>query len=220
MDSATSKKVAEEQRQADIRRQIALLQAQLNDGATSDSAVELPPSPNRKRPSTSILVPDTPSSMCFCHLRVLYLYILTQLSVEKKKVAEPQKNHASVASSSTRTRTPASTVPLSKAGPSFPLQRQSASATPPPPSTVLQKLAKAHNKKTSSSEREATTTRSTAFSARPPAPSQDPSEEFGTKRDDDMTVIEDLTLGPADHKPPFDDPHFEKLEPNSGIRLS
>ncbi|TBU51989.1 hypothetical protein BD310DRAFT_862590 [Dichomitus squalens] len=35
-----------------------------------------------------------------------------------------------------------------------------------------------------------------------------------------MTVIEDLPLGPAEHKPPFDDPHFERLEPNSGIRLS
>ncbi|PIL27289.1 hypothetical protein GSI_10436 [Ganoderma sinense ZZ0214-1] len=200
MDSATSKNVAEEQRQADLRRQIALLQAQLNDGATSDPVLDLPPSPGRKRPSTSILVPDTPS--------------------KKKKAAEPQKKHAYVAPSSTHTRVSGLSAPLPKAGPSFPLQRSNASATPPPPSTVLQKLAKAHNKKTGSSEREAAITRSTAFSSRPPAPSHDPSDEFGTKRDDDMTLIEDLTLGPADHKPPFDDPHFEKLEPNSGIRLA
>lgn len=39
-------------------------------------------------------------------------------------------------------------------------------------------------------------------------------------RDDNLALIEDIPLGPADHKPPFDDPHFEKLEPNSGIRLS
>ncbi|KAI1798437.1 hypothetical protein LXA43DRAFT_875943 [Ganoderma leucocontextum] len=199
MDSATSKKVAEEQRQAEIRRQIASLQAQLNDGATFESAAELP-SPNRKRSSTSILVPETPS--------------------KKKKVAEPQKKRPPVASSSTHTRVPAPSAPLPKAGPSFPLQRPNATAAPTPPSTVLQKLAKAHNKKSGSSEQDPAATRSTAFSARPPAPNQASSEELGTRRDDDMTLIEDLTLGPAEHKPPFDDPHFEKLEPNSGIRIA
>ncbi|KAK7688515.1 hypothetical protein QCA50_008053 [Cerrena zonata] len=32
--------------------------------------------------------------------------------------------------------------------------------------------------------------------------------------------MEDLEIGPTEHKAPFDDPHFLKLEPNSGIRLS
>ena len=41
-----------------------------------------------------------------------------------------------------------------------------------------------------------------------------------TKRYGKLTIVEDLVLGPVDHKPPFDDPRFEKLEPNSGIRLS
>ena len=40
------------------------------------------------------------------------------------------------------------------------------------------------------------------------------------KRDDRLALIEDLEVGPTDYKPPFDDPHFQQLEPNSGIRLS
>lgn len=40
------------------------------------------------------------------------------------------------------------------------------------------------------------------------------------KRDDQLALIEDLEVGPVDHIPPIDDPNFEKLEPNSGIRLS
>ena len=39
------------------------------------------------------------------------------------------------------------------------------------------------------------------------------------KRDDRLALVEDLEVGPHDHKAPFDDPNFERLEPNSGIRL-
>ena len=39
-------------------------------------------------------------------------------------------------------------------------------------------------------------------------------------RDDRLALIEDLEVGPINHRPPFDDPHFRQLEPNSGIRLS
>ncbi len=39
-------------------------------------------------------------------------------------------------------------------------------------------------------------------------------------RDDNLTLIEELELGPYEHKSPFDDPLFERLEPHSGIRLS
>lgn len=38
-------------------------------------------------------------------------------------------------------------------------------------------------------------------------------------RNRDGTVIEHIELGPIDHKPPRDDPTFEKTEPNSGIAL-
>ena len=88
MDSATSKKAEEEQRQADIRRQIALLQAQLNDGATSDPVVGLPPSPSRKRPNTSILVPETPSSACLWFLSTLiYAFWLSFTLTDNKQIA-------------------------------------------------------------------------------------------------------------------------------------
>ena len=64
MDSVSSKKGEDERRQADIRRQIALLQAQLDDGDTSQPLQETA-SPRRKRPSPSggVLIPETPSSM-------------------------------------------------------------------------------------------------------------------------------------------------------------
>ncbi|KAI0718404.1 hypothetical protein C8T65DRAFT_763318 [Cerioporus squamosus] len=139
MDSATNKKTTEEERQAEIRRQIALLQAQLGEADHSETAVK------------------------------------------------PPRN------------------------------------VPPPPSssTVLQKLAQAHNQKSKATPQEVVT-RSNSFSARPP-PVAPPSESDGGNshaRDENLALVEDLPMGPAEHKPPFDDPHFEKLEPNSGIRLS
>ncbi|EUC55690.1 Cdc23 protein, partial [Rhizoctonia solani AG-3 Rhs1AP] len=39
-------------------------------------------------------------------------------------------------------------------------------------------------------------------------------------RNDDLTVKEDLPLGPIDHPAPFDDPRWERREPYSGIHLS
>ena len=38
-------------------------------------------------------------------------------------------------------------------------------------------------------------------------------------RDDQLAIIEDLRPGPEEHKPPPDDPNFDKVEPHSGIRL-
>lgn len=66
-----------------------------------------------------------------------------------------------------------------------------------------------------------TVTRSSAFgqqAAIPPVAEE--SRTYGAKRDDNLALIEDLEIGPYEHKAPFDDPHFEQLEPNSGIRLS
>lgn len=40
-----------------------------------------------------------------------------------------------------------------------------------------------------------------------------------SQRDENLVIVEDLRMGPADHKPPPDDPFFERLEPNSGIHL-
>ena len=39
------------------------------------------------------------------------------------------------------------------------------------------------------------------------------------QRDENLAIVEDLQMGPADHKPPLDDPLFERLEPNSSIHL-
>lgn len=83
------------------------------------------------------------------------------------------------------------------------------------PSTVLEKLAKAHSQK-GSQPAKAIIVRSTAFTQLAVV---DVGEDVPA-RDDRLAIVEDLVLGPVDHKPPFDDPRFEKLEPNSGIRLS
>jgi hypothetical protein len=39
-------------------------------------------------------------------------------------------------------------------------------------------------------------------------------------RDDRLVLMEELEPGPYEHKPPFDDPLFERFEPHSGIRLA
>lgn len=41
----------------------------------------------------------------------------------------------------------------------------------------------------------------------------------GTERRFDGTVIENLTIGPIDHLRPKSDPDFDRIEPNSRIRL-
>ncbi|CAE6461721.1 unnamed protein product [Rhizoctonia solani] len=45
-------------------------------------------------------------------------------------------------------------------------------------------------------------------------------ERVAATRNDDMTVKEELPLGPIDHPAPFDDPRWERREPYSGIHLS
>lgn len=64
--------------------------------------------------------------------------------------------------------------------------------------------------------------RSTGFTEKPkdiePAPQEERS--IASKRDDRLALIDDLEPGPYEHNPPFDDPKFDKLEPNSGINLT
>ncbi|KAI3619756.1 dna replication protein [Moniliophthora roreri] len=67
--------------------------------------------------------------------------------------------------------------------------------------------------------------RTSAFTDRPHQPdlSQLPtasSSSSGPRRDECLALIEDLEAGPLEHTPPFDDPNFDTIEPNSGIRLS
>lgn len=60
---------------------------------------------------------------------------------------------------------------------------------------------------------------SSQIDAAPPTATQ-PAPDMVQNRDDRLAIIEQLEVGPIDHKPPHDDPHFGRLEPNSGIRLS
>ncbi|TCD60851.1 hypothetical protein EIP91_009400 [Steccherinum ochraceum] len=59
---------------------------------------------------------------------------------------------------------------------------------------------------------------------RPPPAAAELGDDYKTlgvpQRDDRLALVEDLEIGPSEHTAPFDDPHFEHLEPNSGIRLS
>lgn len=98
----------------------------------------------------------------------------------------------------------------------------------PAPSNVLAKLASQNNQSKDTSPTD-NITRSSAF-AEKPVPQPDLNAVASMRRPDDvidaptrdnrLALIEDLEVGPIDHKPPFDDPHFQQLEPNSGIRLS
>ncbi|RPD65157.1 hypothetical protein L227DRAFT_590680 [Lentinus tigrinus ALCF2SS1-6] len=195
MDSATSKKTAEQERQAEIRRQIALLQAQLGDTAhTEDSSSEQPS--KRKTQEPHVLIPGTPS--------------------KRRKIAEQTTTSKPIPQAVRNKAAPTHTA----FGPSFPLQKPNNAPPPAASSTVLQKLAQAHSQKSKGSSQEVIT-RSNSFAARPPPLASPPEHEAAesSARDDNLALIEDLLIGPTEHKPPFDDPHFEKLEPNSGIRL-
>lgn len=104
----------------------------------------------------------------------------------------------------------------------------------PAPSNLLSKLSKLSGG-TAKKEQANSTQRSHSLLARPePEPSiasnpkiiavppsaSQPVSDMVPNRDDRLAIIEQLKVGPMDHKPPLDDPHFERLEPNSGIRLS
>ncbi|KAG9098920.1 hypothetical protein FRC07_010574, partial [Ceratobasidium sp. 392] len=56
--------------------------------------------------------------------------------------------------------------------------------------------------------------RSTSFAQ--PAPK----EPAAPTRNEDLTIKEELPLGPIDHPAPFDDPRWDRMEPYSGIHLS
>lgn len=87
----------------------------------------------------------------------------------------------------------------------------------PAPSQLLSKLAQ-HATTSPDDDQVIPVARSTALTDKPAEPSTSTAPQ--PTRGDDLTVIEDIQPGPYDHHPPFDDPHFDKLEPHSGIRLS
>ncbi|KAH9896607.1 hypothetical protein C8Q73DRAFT_686215 [Cubamyces lactineus] len=204
MNSITSKKTTEQEKQEEIRRQIAFFQAQLHSANPAGQDVPAPPSsPKRKRSNSHLLAPATPSPK------------------KKKPLNQARRSPSSTAGATNGSRKPPATAHRPIPTPSFPLKPNKATSAPAAASTVLQKLAQVHKAKDKAPVQDAVV-RSSAFSSKPapitPYVEVDPIQT--QTRDETMAVIEELTLGPSDHNPPFDDPHFEKLEPNSGIRLS
>ncbi|KAH8084898.1 hypothetical protein BXZ70DRAFT_565895 [Cristinia sonorae] len=209
MESTTSRKLNEEEKQAELRRQIAILQAQLKD-APSDLSKTQPPtkpyptSPRRRKPEQNTLAPGTPSPK------------RRKLDDASSKPFGPH-SHKPIPSLTSQLK------PLVSSSKSRLPTISAGTADLPPkagPSNVLSKLASLS--KSQHEEKAEGPTRSSAFSTRPaPQPTRD--EEVTVpgipRRDERLALVEDLPLGPAEHNAPFDDPHFEYLEPNSGIRL-
>ncbi|OSD07685.1 hypothetical protein PYCCODRAFT_1401648 [Trametes coccinea BRFM310] len=205
MDSITNKKLTDQERQEQIRRQIALLQAELDTGPATLVPPTLPSSPKRKRSNSHLLAPATPSP-------------------KKKKPVDSDRfkgrhNDGPAAQRKTVSSHPSLHRNIQPVA-SFPLKAQKP-LPPPAASTLLQKLAQVHKAKEKAPDTEVIS-RSTAFTAEPaPIVSNAGASQIDAHaRDETLALVEELELGPAEHTPPFDDPHFEKLEPNSGIKLS
>lgn len=199
----------EETRQERIRQQIAELQAQL----PKDTAVDppLPPvSPKRRKRDDSVLAPATPSpseSKTYHVLRETNLSLLEKRKVAHVKPSVAQNSAASRASSSNssnlknKAQAKKEHLPLARAA----------------PSALVAKLASLSKTATAGPD----IPRSSGFTetAKPPPPFVDDDVQ-APLRDERLALIEDVPLGPVDYTPQSDDPDFERLEPNSGIRLS
>jgi minichromosome maintenance protein 10 len=93
--------------------------------------------------------------------------------------------------------------------------RQSEIQIPKPSaSSVVSKLATLSSKP-KQEHRENAIVRSCGFSEAPSVANLDIPE-----RDENLVIVESLEMGPRDHKPLANDPKYDTLEPNSGIRLS
>jgi minichromosome maintenance protein 10 len=89
------------------------------------------------------------------------------------------------------------------------------------PSNVLNKLVTLSHR-TGDSEPRDRVIRSSGFAESPSTPAASTSAMDvipAVERDERLAIIEDLEPGPVEHTPPSDDPEFQHLEPNSGIRL-
>ncbi|KAI0060179.1 hypothetical protein BV25DRAFT_1828294 [Artomyces pyxidatus] len=199
MESSTSRQEREEQRQLALRKQIALLQAQLEDpdAPAASPLATVFQSPKRKRTDAKVLAPASPSPK------------------RRRKSPDPLTHPRSL---------PKATGTLSgKRSLIVPPVEARSSATPrstskPPPSNVLNKLSRLGTTAAKAVVPEPVE-RSTSF-AEKPRTAAEPEKNYGAPRDDRLVIVEELEPGPYDHKPPFDDPLFEKLEPNSGIHLT
>ncbi|KAG2130375.1 hypothetical protein DEU56DRAFT_860462 [Suillus clintonianus] len=214
MESSTRRTEEEIQKQLEIRREIKRLQAQLT--SLPDSANAIIGSPKRKQPSETLLAPATPSPK------------------KKRKVDHAGHTQRSLlgGTSANSGSLPASGARSANPRPSGKGPITTEQYRKPAPSNLLSKLSKLSGG-TAKQEQVKSVQRSHSLLARPePEPSIASNPKMNAvppsasasgivpNRDDRLAIIEQLEVGPVDHKPPLDDPHFERLEPNSGIRLS
>ncbi|KAI6126388.1 hypothetical protein EDD16DRAFT_1554654 [Pisolithus croceorrhizus] len=208
MESSTHRAETERQRQLEIRRQIKALQAQLTDLPGGNVLV----SPERKRTGSVLLAPSTPSPRKKRRLG--------NLNQGRKlpttgSARNPRESNGQVNANGHTSEPP----------PVIAQQLQ------PPPSSVLQKLS-SFRKQPGKQSLAPSYVRSSSLSEKPqPCPTvtvtRQPDHEAAhesshsvPERDDNLAIVEELRMGPIDHKAPPDDPLFEHFEPNSGIRLS
>ncbi|KAH7335529.1 hypothetical protein B0J17DRAFT_670528 [Rhizoctonia solani] len=168
--------------QEEIRRQIAVLQAQLSSSPKRGvQPVEEPTGPAKR-----VLVARSPSP--------------------KRRKLQPETQ---TKQQTKQTNKGTGTGSKSVAAPAF-------RPPSPPRQSSLAAAASAFqtNRATRLKEEKEPIVRSTSFAQSLPA------ERPAPTRNEDMTVKEDLPLGPIDHPAPFDDPRWERREPYSGIHLS
>ncbi|KAI0790960.1 hypothetical protein C8Q75DRAFT_758703 [Abortiporus biennis] len=196
MESQVSRNLEAERKNAALLKKIAILQAQLDEknlkkNSVPESGTQVS-SLKRKDDDQNVLALKTPSPK--------------RRRIDRElATGERLPSLFSNMLSSSKSSRPKQTLSTSQ---------KSVSA----PSTVLSKLA-TFAKSSSTETTKNSVVRSTAFSEKP-VPSAAESTVESQKRDENLALVEDLELGPVEHKPPFDDPQFQKLEPNSGIRLS
>ncbi|KAF8064025.1 hypothetical protein FPV67DRAFT_1671778 [Lyophyllum atratum] len=208
MESSASRAQEEKRNQEEIRKKIAALQSQLKDVAPEDLITAPVRSPKRKPVDSTTLVPPTPSP------KKRKLNNRQPGAVHTKPVTEHGRHGARLSESSRHGIGNASSE-----------KTQEPQFGKPMASNLLNNLARLNHKQ-QDSDRTVPIVRSSGFTDKPPPPARQEDEDdvFGEssapKRDDRLALIEELEPGPVDHIPPVDDPNFEKLEPNSGIRLS
>ncbi|KAJ7788547.1 hypothetical protein B0H14DRAFT_2398305 [Mycena olivaceomarginata] len=198
MESFAAKERMEKARKEDLKRQIAALQEQLPVSDPESPSCAGPAFPKRRKLDKGVILAPRTSSPS----RILLYSKIRAFSLSfKGKTRRP----ASYQNSSLH--------PISAPASSSSLEKTAGISA----STLLSKLAHVNRQPFDKVEPEPLV-RSSAFTDTP----RDPSVSSSTvpQRDDRLTIIETLDVGPVDHKPPFDDPYFQQLEPNSGIRLS
>ncbi|CAK5281563.1 unnamed protein product, partial [Mycena citricolor] len=173
MQSIEQKERVGRERNAQIKRQIEELQAQLGNAAEEDETEAGPSSPKRRKVEGTVLAPNTPS---------------------------PRKNHVLRPAKATASSSSRDSVV------NFPIQKLE--FVKPAPSDFLRKLGKSAVSTHNDVEIDPFV-RSTAFTDAP-----------ATARDERLALVDNIPLGPIDHQAPFDDPHFLRIEPNSGIAFS